>query len=175
MDLGSLLAIHTSPLELMLRGSLVYWFLLLVFRFVLRRDAGALGMADILFVVIVADASQNAMSGGYDTVAEGFILVGTLVFWNYLLDWASFRWKRVRFLTDPEPILLIDRGRVLARNLRREFLTRDELDAQLRQHGIDDVAQVRRAYLENDGKLSVLGFDRRLGQPPDRDKMPGAR
>jgi uncharacterized membrane protein YcaP (DUF421 family) len=173
MDLGNLLAIHTSPLELALRGSLVYWFLLLVFRFVLRRDAGALGVADILFVVIVADASQNAMSGGYDTVAEGFILVGTLVLWNYLLDWASFHWKPVRFLTDPEPILLVDRGKVLGRNLRREFLTRDDLDSQLRQHGIDDVAQVRRAYLENDGKLSVLTFGKRADKPHGQDKLPG--
>ena len=59
----------------MLRGTLVYWLLFLIFRFLLRRDVGAVGIADILLLVIVADAAQNAMSGGYDTFAEGAILV----------------------------------------------------------------------------------------------------
>jgi uncharacterized membrane protein YcaP (DUF421 family) len=92
MDLAELFAIHVSPLELFARGTLMYWFLLLIFRFV-RRDSGSFGVADILLVVVIADASQNGISGGYQTVAERFILVGTLVFWNYALDWASCRWE----------------------------------------------------------------------------------
>jgi hypothetical protein len=103
-DLGNLLAFHTSPLELIVRGSAMYWFLLLIFRFVLRRDPGSLGVADILFVVIVADAAQNGMSGSYDTLAEGFVLVGTLAGWNYLLDWAGYRWPAIHKLTEPPPL-----------------------------------------------------------------------
>ena len=154
----------------------MYWFLLLIFRFVLRRDAGALGVADILFVVIIADASQNAMSGSYDTVGEGFILVSTLVFWNYALDWASYRWPLFHKLTQPAPVLLVKAGKVVMRNLRREYLTPDDLDAQLRLSGIDDVRQVRAAYLEGDGKLSVLTYAQ-TGQSerPNRDtRLPGA-
>ena len=75
----------------MLRGTLVYWLLFLIFRFVLRRDVGAVGIADILLLVIVADAAQNAMSGGYDTFSEGAILVLTIVGWNWLLDFLSYR------------------------------------------------------------------------------------
>ncbi len=73
-DLGALFGFHVHPLEIVLRGSAVYWFLFLLFRFVLRRDAGALGIADILLLVLIADASQNAMAGGYDTIAEGVLL-----------------------------------------------------------------------------------------------------
>lgn len=80
MDFTELFAVHVSPLELFVRGTMTYWFLLLIFRFVLRRDPGSLGVADILLVVIIADASQNGMSGEYKTVTEGFILIGTLVF-----------------------------------------------------------------------------------------------
>lgn len=158
LDIGHLFAIHTSPWELIVRGSVVYWFLLLVFRFILRRDAGALGIADLLFVVIVADASQNGMSGSYDTVSEAIVLVGTLVAWNYALDWAGARWKAIRRLTEPTPLLLVDHGRIVARNLRKEFLTRDDLDSELRHAGIDDLAKVRKAYLEGDGKFSVLTY-----------------
>lgn len=156
--LTDLLRVETPVLELLLRGTLIYWFLLLMFRFVLRRDVGALGVADLLFIVIVADASQNAMSGSYQTVSEGFILIGTLGAWNYALDWAGYRWKPIRRLTDPPPLLLIDRGRVLERNLRRQHLTHDELEQQLRLAGMLNIAEVRRAYLESDGKISVIGY-----------------
>lgn len=156
MDWSDIVALHVSPLELVVRGTVMYWFLLLVFRFVLRRDAGSLGVADILLVVVIADASQNAMAGSYSTVAEGLVLVGTLVFWNYALDWAAYRWDVARRLTEPPPILMIRNGRPLLRNMRKEFVTREDLQAQLRQAGIDDIAQVRVAYLEGDGKFSIL-------------------
>jgi uncharacterized membrane protein YcaP (DUF421 family) len=91
MDWSALVELNVSPWELMLRGSAMYWFLFLVFRFLLRRDVGSIGVADVLLVVLVADASQNAMTGGYTSVAEGVILVSTLVAWNYALDWLSFR------------------------------------------------------------------------------------
>ena len=86
----------------MLRGTLVYWLLFLIFRFVLRRDVGAVGIADILLLVIVADAAQNAMSGGYDTFAEGAILVLTIVAWNWLLDFLSCRFAIVRRFASPQ-------------------------------------------------------------------------
>jgi len=156
MNLSSLFDFGVSPWELVLRGTLMYWFLFLVFRFVLRRDAGSVGIADILFVVLVADASQNAMTGGYESVAEGATLVATLIGWNYLLDWAAFHSPLVRRFVEPPPLLLIDRGRVIGRNLRREMVTRAELDAKLRQHGFDSPAKVRKAFLESDGEFSVL-------------------
>jgi uncharacterized membrane protein YcaP (DUF421 family) len=175
VDLASLLTVNESPLELVLRGTLMYWFLLLIFRFVLRRDPGAVGVADILFVVIVADASQNALSGSYDTVAEGFILVGTLVFWNFSLDWASYRWPLVHKLTEPQRVPLVKAGKVLMRNLRKEYLTREDLDAQLRQAGIDDIGKVRAAFLESDGKFSVLQYEEQGSQRPAGGKdLPGA-
>ena len=68
--------------ELILRGSALYWLLFLIFRVVLRRDVGAVGIADVLFVVLVADASQNAMTGGYTSVAEGAVLVAMLIRWS---------------------------------------------------------------------------------------------
>ncbi len=171
MALAPLFAMQTPPLELMLRGTLMYWFLLLVFRFVLRRDPGSLGVADILFVVIVADASQNAMAGEYQTISGGMVLVGTLVFWNYLLDWAACRSPLIHKLTEPAPLQLVKAGRALNRNLRKEFLTREDLDAQLRQAGIDDIRQVRAAYLEGDGKFSVLKYER--GQPSPAEEGAG--
>ncbi|MEO7244212.1 MAG: hypothetical protein ABIX12_03585 [Rubrivivax sp.] len=92
-----------SPLELIVRGTAMYWLLFLIFRFVLRRDASGVGIADILFIVVVADAAQNGLAGKYETVAEGAVLVATLVAWNVLLDWAAFRFPTVRRFAQPRP------------------------------------------------------------------------
>ena len=176
MDVSALLAFKVSPLELFVRGSLMYWFLFLIFRFLLRRDVGAVGIADVLLVVLIADASQNAMGGGYDTVAEGCVLVATLVGWNYLLDWASWRFAWMARWVEPPPLPLIRHGKLLMRNLRQEHLTPDDVLANLRQHGIDAISQVRKACLESDGNFSVIAYDRgaRRGQPDAARPDPAA-
>ncbi|KQW52020.1 MULTISPECIES: DUF421 domain-containing protein [unclassified Roseateles] len=173
-DLGELLRFSVSPLELMLRGSLMYWALFLMLRFVLRRDTGSIGIPDILLLVLIADAAQNAMSGGYETVAEGVVLVATLVGWNWLMDWASFRYNRVRRFVEPPPLVLIRHGRMIPRNLRREYVTVPELMASLRSHGIDKLADVKIARMEPDGGISVIRESKGSGSD-DEDKGKGRR
>lgn len=153
---AELFAIHVPVPELMLRGTLVYWLLFLIFRFVLRRDVGAVGIADILLLVIVADAAQNAMSGGYDTIAEGAILISTIVAWNWLLDFLSYHFAAVRRFASPDRLLLVRQGIPQLRNMRREFITHDELLEKLREHGIEQMSEVKAAYLEGDGQISVI-------------------
>src|SRR6476660_9469187 len=111
MDWGWLVDFKVPAWELILRGSAMYWFLFLIFRVVLRRDVGAVGIADVLFVVLVADASQNAMTGGYTSMAEGAVLVATLIGWNLLLDWTAYRFPWAYRMVEPRPLLLIRRGR----------------------------------------------------------------
>jgi uncharacterized membrane protein YcaP (DUF421 family) len=77
-------------------------------------------------------------------------------------------------LAEPTPLLLIDRGRVLARNLRREFVTREELEAQLRLNGVGSLSNVRKAYLESDGRFSVVRYDSQHGTSNQNTRMPGA-
>jgi len=159
LDLGQLFALRVSPLELFVRGSAVYWFLFAIFRVVLRRNVGSIAIADVLVLVVIADAAQNAMAGSYDTITEGFVLVGTIVGWNVALDFAAYRFAALRRLLEPEPLLLIHDGRLLRHNLRREFLTVEELISQLREKGVEDPAQVKRAYMESDGNISIIRYD----------------
>jgi uncharacterized membrane protein YcaP (DUF421 family) len=153
---AALFEVNVPVPELMLRGTLVYWLLFLIFRFLLRRDVGAVGIADILLLVVVADAAQNAMAGGYDTFSEGAILVGTIVGWNWLLDFLSFHFKPVRRFAAPARLALVVRGRPLRRNLRREYITMEELKEKMREQGIEDLREVKAAYLEGDGEISVI-------------------
>lgn len=172
MDWAALFAFDVSPLELVLRGSLVYWFLFLVFRFVMRRDLGAPSTADVLLIVLVADASQNAMTGRSTSVGEGLVLVSTLFAWNWLIDIASYRSAWVARFTEPPALLLVRRGRIIARNLRREHLTRDELMSHLREAGVASLDEVECAYLESDGQFSVIRADREDHRRPQRSSRP---
>ena len=167
MNWGDLFGLTISPLEIFVRGSLVYWFIFLIFRLVLRREVGAIGVADVLVVVLIADASQNAMAGDYRSITDGLLLISTIVFWNFLVDWLAFRWRWLGHVLEPPPLLLIEHGRMNRANMRREFLTLDELRSKLREKGVEDLAQVKRAVMESDGEISVIRLD---GAQTDRDR-----
>lgn len=157
-------AFSMSPLELFVRGTAVYWFLLAVFRTFLQRDVGAVGMADLLVLVLIADAAQNAMGGGYESVGDGMVLVSTILGWNVLFDYLAYRFPRVRRVLQPRALPLVADGRIIYRNLRREFISEDELNAKLREHGVANLSEVRAATMESDGSISVIR------RHPERDE-----
>jgi uncharacterized membrane protein YcaP (DUF421 family) len=134
----------------------MYLFLFLMFRVVIKRRIGAVGMADILVLVIVADAAQNGMAGEYRTVTEGCILVGTIIGWDVFIDWLAFTFPRVQTVLEPPPLPLIQNGQILWRNLRKELVSELELMTKLREHGVEDPREVARAYMEPNGTVTVI-------------------
>jgi uncharacterized membrane protein YcaP (DUF421 family) len=156
MDWSEIFGLTVSPLELAVRGTAMYMFLFLLFRVVVKRRVGAVGMGDILVLVIIADAAQNGMSGEYRSITDAFILVGTIIGWNTLIDWLTFRSEWLQKVLEPPPLLLIDNGRVLHRHLRQEFMSEADLKTKLREHGVRDAHEVDKAYMEPDGQVTVL-------------------
>ena len=169
---NELFALTVHPAELFLRGTVIYLGLVLTFRFVLRRDVGSLGVPDVLFIVLVADASQNAMAGEYRSITDGVVLVGTLVFWNIALDWLAYRSPLVRRFVEAPSLPLIKNGKWIRRNLKRQWITTEEVLSKLRERGIEEIGQVRLATLEPDGELGVLKLDADIEAPTHR--TPGA-
>lgn len=141
--------------ELVLRGSIMYLVMFGLMR-VFRRNGGSLSTADVLVVVIIADAAQNGMSAGYNSVTEGIVLVATIFAWDAAIDWLSFKVAFIHKLLVPRAVPLVVHGRVIAANLRAEMLTRDDLLAQLREHGVATIGEVRSCALESDGRISVV-------------------
>lgn len=155
IDWNTLLVPSVSLVEVFLRGTFVYLLLFFIFRF-LRREAGAIGIGDVLVVVLIADAAQNAMSSDYKSITEGALLVGTIAFWDYALEWLGYRYESLGRLLRPKPLLLIKDGELQRRNLRHEMITPEELIGQLRQHGVEDPEQVKQCFLESGGRISVV-------------------
>jgi len=159
----------TIPLiEIILRGSVMYLSLFILLRVTLKRQGGTLGMTDLLLIVLLADASQNAMAGEYKSLPDGIVLVATIVFWSYALDWLSFKFPRLQYLIEPPPLLLIKNGQLLPRNMRRELITEVDLKGQLRQQGISDISKVKEAYIETDGRISVIEWEEKHHEQTER-------
>jgi uncharacterized membrane protein YcaP (DUF421 family) len=109
-DIAELMHFTVPPLQIFMRGTIMFWFLFLIFRIILRRDIGSASITDFLFVVILGDAAQNAMIGEGTSVSDGMVLVSTLVMWNYLLDALSYRYPHIDRLVTARKLCLVRDG-----------------------------------------------------------------
>jgi uncharacterized membrane protein YcaP (DUF421 family) len=162
MNWNEIFGLSASPLEPVIRGTLMYLCLFVLFRVVIRRRVGAVGMSDILLVVIIADAAQSGLSGEARSVTEALLVVGTIFAWNWIIDWLNFHVSALQTLLEPPPLPLIENGRILHRNRRHELITMDELNSRLREHGVSDHSEVEKAVMESDGEVTVIKKKHRL-------------
>lgn len=134
----------------------MYLSLFLILRFVMLRQSSTIGIADILVIVVIADAAQNGFAKKYRSITEGVLLVLTIVFWDIGLNRLSYKFKIFERLLAPAPLPLIENGKMNRRNMRSQLITEEELRAQLRQQGVSDLTEVSRACLEANGEISVV-------------------
>lgn len=155
IDWQSMFVPTESIIEIVIRGTIMYLGMYFILR-VFRRQAGTVGIADLLVIVVIADAAQNGMAGDSKSITEAMLLILVIVLWDLGLDWLGFKSLFLsRYLT-PNPLLLIKDGQLIEKNLKKELITDDDLYSQLRQQGLDDISTVRECYLEPNGHFSVL-------------------
>jgi uncharacterized membrane protein YcaP (DUF421 family) len=143
--------------EFVLRALLVYGFLLVTLRLTGKRQVGQLAPFDLVLLLVLSNAVQNSMNAGDNTVASGFILVLTLLSINGLMGWFTWRSKRAEILLEGRPQVLVHNGVPDKVLLASERITHHELMAAVRQAGLTDLADVRVAILENNGRINVIG------------------
>ncbi len=142
--------------EFVLRGVLVYGFLLVVLRLTGKRQVGQLAPFDLVLLLVLSNAVQNSMNAGDNTVTGGYILVLTLLVANALVGWFTYRSKAMELLIEGKPLILVHEGQVDERALCTERITRHELMAAVRQAGLADLESVRYAILETNGRINVI-------------------
>jgi uncharacterized membrane protein YcaP (DUF421 family) len=123
---------------------------------VFRRQAGTVGIADLLVIVVIADAAQNGMAGDSRSITEALILITTIVLWDWFFDWLGFSSRFWGRILEPQPLLLIENGKLIRKHLDQELIKEDDLRSQLREQGIADIGSVRKCFLESNGHFSVL-------------------
>jgi uncharacterized membrane protein YcaP (DUF421 family) len=164
-DIGAALTPDVNILETIVRGIVMYLAIFVMLRVILRGRSSAVTVSDLLVFVLVSDAAQNAMAANYISITSGIVLVATIFVTSFVVDWLAFRFPSVQAFVHPERKPLVIDGRVIRKTLKEELMTERELMTQLRLNGVEDVLDVRAAYLEGNGEVSVLKIEGRPAAP----------
>lgn len=142
--------------EFMLRGAVVYIFLLVLLRLTGKRQIGQLATFDLVLLLVLSNAVQNSMNGGDSSLVGGLVSALTLVGLNYLVGFVTSRSQRLEAFIEGRPQVLVHNGSLYRDVLMRAQLTRHELDTAIRATGCDAIDDVHVAILENNGSITVL-------------------
>ena len=142
--------------EFVLRGIIIYVFLIVLLRLTGKRQVGQLAPFDLVLLLVLSNAVQNAMNGGDNSVIGGMISAVTLVGVNWIVGVLTYRSKKLEALVEGRPDVLIRDGKLFQKTLENAKLTRHELMTALREAGCASIDDVRAALLENDGSVSVI-------------------
>lgn len=142
--------------EIILRTAVVYVVVLVLLRVAGKRELGQMSPVDLVVILVIANAVQNAMTGGDNSLIGGVLAASTLVAMNLLVTRVSHRIPYLTHLFESDPTPLIQDGKQIKRNIERENVEMDELMMAAREHGIDDIEDVGAAYLERDGSISII-------------------
>ena len=143
-------------MDLVIRATVIFGFIFLVTRIAGRRQLSELEPFDVILLVVLGDLVQQGITQSDESVTGTLIVISTITLLSVAVGWLSFRFARVRLITEGEPIILIHDGQLIEANLRRERLTRNDLEEEARQQQLASLDQVRWAILEDGGTISII-------------------
>jgi uncharacterized membrane protein YcaP (DUF421 family) len=143
-------------MDIVLRAAFAFAFIFFLTRIVGRRELSSLEPFDLIMLIVLGDLVQQGVTQSDYSITGLVLAAGTIALMQVLVSYLSFRFRRLRPLLEGEPIVLVENGRVLERNLARERLTPGEVLEQARQSQIDSFDQIRLAVLETSGQISFI-------------------
>jgi uncharacterized membrane protein YcaP (DUF421 family) len=143
-------------LEIILRTVTVYLFIIAALRLFGKTELAQLSVFDLVFILLLSNSVQNAMVGPDSSLPGGILAAGSLFILNFLIKRILYKHKGLSDFLQGEPVVLISNGKLIKKNLDKVRITHEELDAAIREHGVDVVENVDLAVLEMDGNISIL-------------------
>jgi uncharacterized membrane protein YcaP (DUF421 family) len=143
-------------MDVALRAIVVFGLLLVVTRAVGRRELSSMEPFDLILLVVIGDLIQQGVTQSDYSLTGTLIVVSVIAVMTVFTSWVSFRVPRLRSVLEGEPIVLVEHGKVIERNLRRERMTHEELAAEARLQQVADLDDVRLAVLETSGRVSFI-------------------
>jgi uncharacterized membrane protein YcaP (DUF421 family) len=143
-------------MDLDLRATVIFFFVFLVTRVVGRRELAQLEPFDMILLVVIGELVQQSVTQSDESLTGAVTVISTIALLSVAVAWLSFRSKRVRTVSEGEPIVLVRDGQPIERNMRRERITLENLEQEARQAQITSIADLRWAILEDDGKISCI-------------------
>ena len=155
-DWAALFTPELSVAELLVRGVVMYLIVFALLRIVLRRQVGGIGTSDILVLVLISEVAGQGFLPDSRSVVDAGIVILVILSCSYAVQWLQFRLPAFEKLMREPKLKLIENGRLLRRNMRQEFVTEEELMAQVRKEGLEDCGEIKAAFLEADGHISFI-------------------
>ena len=146
-------------MDLVLRAIVVFAFVLLLTRVIGKRELGSLQPFDLILLIILGDALQQGLTQDDYSLTGAVLVVGTIAVLQVAVSWLSYRFPRLRPVIEGEPIVIVEHGEVIERNLKRERLTVEEVAEAARLEQIAHLSDVRYAILETSGTISFIPRD----------------
>jgi uncharacterized membrane protein YcaP (DUF421 family) len=143
-------------MDLVIRATVIFFFIFLVTRVAGRRELSALEPFDLILLVVLGDLVQQGITQSDESVTGTLIVISTITLLSVAVSWVSFRSGKVRLVTEGEPIILVHDGEIMERNLRRERLTHGDLEEEARRQQVASLGDIRWAILEKEGTISVI-------------------
>ena len=143
-------------MDLVFRAAVVFAFVFLVTRIVGRRQLSQLEPFDLILLVVIGDLVQQGVTQSDQSVTGALIVISTIALLSFAVSWVSFKSRKLRLVTEGEPIVLVQDGRVIERNMRRERITREDIEEEARRQQITSIADLRWAILEDDGGITCI-------------------
>jgi uncharacterized membrane protein YcaP (DUF421 family) len=143
-------------MDIVLRGIVVFFFLYVIMRVIGRRELSTLEPFDLILLVILGDAVQQGLTQDDYSLTGAFLAIGTIAVLQVAVSYTNFRFPRLRPLLDGEPIIVVQDGKPIERNLKRERITLEDLAAAARRQNIATLEDVRWAVLETSGSVSFI-------------------
>jgi uncharacterized membrane protein YcaP (DUF421 family) len=143
-------------MDLALRATAMFFFMVVLTRVVGRRELSSLSPFDLVLLIVLGDAIQQGLTQDDYSFTGALIVVVTIAGWQVATSYFSFRWGRARAVLEGMPIIVIQDGRVIEENLRRERMTQDELAEEMRLQQIARFEDVEWAILERNGSISFI-------------------
>jgi uncharacterized membrane protein YcaP (DUF421 family) len=143
-------------MDLVIRATVVFFFIFLVTRIAGRRELSSLEPFDVILLVVLGDLVQQGITQSDQSVTGTLTVISTITLLSVAVSWASFRSGKLRLATEGEPIILVQDGQIIERNLRRERLTRGDLEEEARRQQVGALSDIRWAILEKEGSISVI-------------------
>ena len=143
-------------MDIVLRAAVLYFFIVLVTRIVGRRELSSLSALDLILLIVLGDAVQQGLTQDDYSITGAVLVIGTIAVLQVCVSYLGFKFPLVRPILEGEPVVLVENGNVIARNLERERLTRSELAEAARKEQIESIADVKWAVLETNGEISFI-------------------
>jgi len=153
--------LQNNYIRIIISSVAVYFFIILAIRLFGKKELAQLSVYDLVFILLISNAVQNAMVGPDSTLSGGLVAAGSLFVVNYLLKQLQFRFPGFGKAIQGEAVMLVFEGKILSSNLNKTEITEDELMEVVREHGVVSISDVDLAVLEVDGNISVISSDTR--------------